>query len=74
MIKFCTFLIIALVTWSIQAQDALLKRGERGKHKEVIAALQNAIKEDPQDETSQFFLVRTKDEYYADGVPKLRAM
>ncbi len=36
------------------------------KYKEAIAALQKAVNENPQDEAAQFFLVRTKDEYYAD--------
>lgn len=45
----------------------------QGKYKEAIAALQSAIKEDPQDETAQFFLVRTKDEYYADKDSKIKA-
>ena len=45
----------------------------QGKYKEAIAALQSAIKEDPQDETAQFFLVRTKDEYYADRDSKIKA-
>lgn len=45
---------------------------QQGKYKEAIAALQNAIKEDPQDEMAQFFLVRTKDEYYADRDSKIK--
>ncbi|MBA6153150.1 tetratricopeptide repeat protein [Gelidibacter maritimus] len=45
---------------------------QQGKYKEAIAALQSAIKENPQDETAQFFLVRTKDEYYADRDSKIK--
>ena len=42
------------------------------KYKEAIAALQKAVKENPQDEAAQFFLVRTKDEYYADWDSKIK--
>ncbi|MBO3099148.1 tetratricopeptide repeat protein [Gelidibacter pelagius] len=45
---------------------------QQGKYQQAIAALQNAIKENPQDETAQFFLVRTKDEYYADRDSKIK--
>lgn len=45
---------------------------QQKKHKEAIAALQNAVKENPQDQTAQFFLVRTKDEYYADKDSKIK--
>lgn len=45
---------------------------QQGKYKEAIAALQNAIKHNPQDEVAQFFLVRTKDEYYADRDSKIK--
>ncbi|MBJ7881492.1 tetratricopeptide repeat protein [Gelidibacter salicanalis] len=46
---------------------------QQKKHKEAMAALQNAIKEDPKDERAQFFLVRTKDEYFADTDSKIKA-
>ncbi len=42
------------------------------KYKEAIAALQKAVKENPMDEAAQFFLVRTKDEYYADKNSKIK--
>ncbi|MGV8815475.1 MAG: tetratricopeptide repeat protein [Gelidibacter sp.] len=42
------------------------------KYKEAIAALQKAVNENPQDEAAQFFLVRTKDEYYADRNSKIK--
>jgi tetratricopeptide (TPR) repeat protein len=45
---------------------------QQQKYKEAIAALQNAVKENPQDETAQFFLVRTKDEFYADRDSKIK--
>lgn len=45
---------------------------QQGKYKEAIVALQNAIKHNPQDEVAQFFLVRTKDEYYADRDSKIK--
>jgi tetratricopeptide (TPR) repeat protein len=45
---------------------------QQKKYKEAIAALQNAVKENPQDETAQFFLVRTKDEFYADRDTKIK--
>lgn len=44
----------------------------QGKYKEAIAALQKAIIENPKDEAAQFFLVRTKDEYYADRDSKIK--
>lgn len=43
------------------------------KYREAIVALQKAIKENPKDEAAQFFLARTKDEYYADGGSKIKA-
>ncbi|WP_027125880.1 tetratricopeptide repeat protein [Gelidibacter mesophilus] len=42
------------------------------KYKEAIVALNRAIKENPQDEVAQFFLVRTKDEYYVDRDSKIK--
>lgn len=39
---------------------------QQGKYKDAIVALQKAIKENSNDEVAQFFLARTKDEYYAD--------
>ncbi len=45
---------------------------QQQKYKEAIVALQNAVKENPQDEMAQFFLVRTKDEYYADRDSKIK--
>ena len=42
------------------------------KYKEGIAALQKAVKENPHDEAAQFFLARTKDEYYADRNSKIK--
>lgn len=44
----------------------------QNKHKEAIAALQKAVKENPQDQKAQFFLVRTKDEYYSDAASKIK--
>lgn len=50
MIKFCTFLIIALVSWSIQAQDALLHRADslfaHGNYTQAIAAFKNYEQQD----------------------------
>lgn len=43
------------------------------KYKEAIVALQKAVSENPKDEAAQFFLVRTKDEYYADRNSKIKA-
>lgn len=45
---------------------------QQNKHKEAIEALQAAIKEKPEDELAQFFLVRTKDAYYADRDSKIK--
>ena len=45
---------------------------QQEKYKEAIAALQNAIKQNPHDEMAQFFLARTKDEYYADIASKIK--
>ncbi|WP_411893293.1 tetratricopeptide repeat protein [Winogradskyella sp. A2] len=41
------------------------------KYDEAIKAFQNAIKEDPTDIMAEFFLIRTKDEYYADVDTKI---
>ncbi|TDU43111.1 tetratricopeptide repeat protein [Gelidibacter sediminis] len=46
---------------------------QQKKYKEGIAALQIAVKENPKDERAQFFLARTKDEYYADADSKIKA-
>jgi tetratricopeptide (TPR) repeat protein len=36
------------------------------KYDEAIKAFQKSLKEDPEDYMSEFFLIRTKEEYYAD--------
>lgn len=46
---------------------------QQKKYKEAIDALQIAIRENPNDETAQFFLVKTKDAYYADQNSKIKA-
>ena len=46
---------------------------QQNKHEEAIEALQVAIKENPNDELAQFFLVRTKDAYFADLESKIKA-
>lgn len=45
---------------------------QQNKTKEAIAAFQNAVKENPKDDTAQFYLVRTKDEFYADLDTKIK--
>jgi tetratricopeptide (TPR) repeat protein len=42
------------------------------KYKEAIEAFQKALKEDPTDVLVEFFLIRTKDEYYADVDTKIK--
>jgi tetratricopeptide (TPR) repeat protein len=42
------------------------------KYKEAIEAFQKALKEDPTDVMIEFFLIRTKDEYYADVDTKIK--
>lgn len=45
---------------------------QENKTKEAIAAFQKAVKENPKDDTAQFYLVRTKDEFYADLDTKIK--
>ena len=42
------------------------------KYKEAIEAFQKALREDPKDIMTEFFLIRTKDEYYADNDSKIK--
>lgn len=42
------------------------------KYEAAIKAFQKAIKEDPTDLMSEFFLIRTKDEFYADTDSKIK--
>ncbi len=46
---------------------------QQKKYKEAIEALKKAIKENPQDEFSHFFLAMTLSEYYADYDAKIQA-
>lgn len=42
------------------------------KYKEAIEVFQKALREDPKDIMTEFFLIRTKDEYYADNDSKIK--
>ena len=42
------------------------------KYEAAIKAFQNALKEDPSNMVAEFFLVRTKDEFYADTSTKIK--
>jgi len=46
---------------------------QQKKYKEAIAVLQKAILEDPKDDRANFFLARTKDQYFADRDAKIKA-
>ena len=45
---------------------------QQKKYKEAITALKKSLKENPENPSTQFFLVRTKDEYYSDLDSKIK--
>lgn len=45
---------------------------QQKKYSEAIVALKKSLKENPEDPSTQFFLVRTKDEYYKDLDSKIK--
>ncbi len=42
------------------------------KYEQAIKAYQKALKEDPSDEMIEFYIIRTKDEYYEDTNTKIK--
>ena len=63
------------ITKALQIQDQSLSNeyqrlgtilNRQKKYEEAIKAFQKSLKEDPSNILSEFFLIRTKDEYYAD--------
>ncbi|MGC6429890.1 MAG: tetratricopeptide repeat protein [Jejuia sp.] len=47
---------------------------QQKKYKEAIAALKTAIKEDPKDQLSHFFMAMTKTRYYKDYEARIKAL
>jgi len=60
------------VSLSNEYQKLGIVLNRQKKHKEAIEAFQKAKKEDPDDIMNSFFILRTKDEYYADVDAKIK--
>ncbi|WP_370390630.1 tetratricopeptide repeat protein [uncultured Winogradskyella sp.] len=59
-------LAIQDVSLSHEYQKLGIVLNRQKKYDEAIKAFQTSLKEDPSDIMTEFFLIRTKDEYYAD--------
>jgi tetratricopeptide (TPR) repeat protein len=60
------------VSLSNEYQKLGIVLNRQKKHKEAIKAFQKAQKENPDDVMNSFFILRTKDEYYADIDTKIK--
>ncbi|MCT4630133.1 tetratricopeptide repeat protein [Winogradskyella sp.] len=65
-------LLLRDVSLSNEYQKLGVVLNRQQKHQEAIKAFQKAQKEDPSDIMNEFFIIRTKDEYYADVDAKIK--
>lgn len=66
----------ALLLLDLPLDEEYMKLGtvlnQQKKYKEAIVALRKSLKENPENPSTQFFLVRTKDKYYNDLDSKIK--
>ena len=70
------FISKALLIWDKPLSDEYQRLGivlnRQKKYQEAIKAFQKSLKEDPSNINSEFFILKTKDEYYADIDEKIK--